>query len=71
MESYTLQVDGMSCTGCEASVTSEAQSLGNVTEVEASSETGTVEFKTTDASGVSDVARVIEGLGYLVTGEAT
>jgi copper chaperone CopZ len=66
MGSYTLQVDGMSCTGCEASVTSEAQSLGQVSQVEADCTAGTVEFTATDASDVSDVVRVIEALGYPV-----
>ncbi|MFC6724567.1 heavy-metal-associated domain-containing protein [Halobium palmae] len=66
MESYTLHVDGMSCTGCEAAITSELQSLGHVTGVEADRRTGTVEFKTADTDGISAVGSAIEELGYEV-----
>jgi len=43
MEQYTLDVEGMSCTGCEERVTNAVKQIDDIHRVEADHETGTVE----------------------------
>lgn len=68
MEYHRLHVDGMSCTGCEATIKSEVGSLRNVSGVEADHVDGTIAFAASDAAAPRDVERAIAGLGYEVTG---
>ena len=44
MKRYRLQVEGMSCTGCEERVTNAAQRVDGIRRVDADHETNTVEI---------------------------
>lgn len=68
MDYHRLHVDGMSCTGCEATIKSEIGSLGNVSGVEADHATGTLAFAASNVAAPRDVERTVERLGYEVAG---
>ena len=55
MEEYTLDVEGMSCTGCEERVTNAAKQVDGIHRAEADYETGTV--KITGESDSEDAVR--------------
>ena len=63
MEQYEFQVDGMSCTGCEESVTNAANRVEGVRRVDAYHETGTVEI-TADEGTEDDIRQAIHDAGY-------
>ncbi len=67
MQSVTLQVKGMTCAGCVASVTRVLRALPGVGEVSVLLQPGTVHF-TYDAqhAGVPAFKRAIEEAGYEV-----
>ena len=67
MERRTVDVTGMSCTGCERNVESALQTLEGVSRVEADHEGGTVEVVVEDGVSDGDVTAAIEDAGYEVT----
>ncbi|MFC6723046.1 heavy-metal-associated domain-containing protein [Halobium palmae] len=63
MNQYELTVDGMSCTGCEETVTTAVKRVEGVHRVTADHETGHVEI--TAEEGTDDaVKRAIHDAGY-------
>ena len=66
MEQYTLDVEGMSCTGCEERVTNAAKGVDGVHRVDADHETGAVDV-TADADTEDVVRDAIHDAGYDVT----
>lgn len=63
MERYELQVEGMSCNGCEERVTNAAERVDGVRRVDANHETGTVEIAAEEGTEDS-VRQAIHGAGY-------
>ena len=63
MEQYTLDVEGMSCTGCEERVTNAANGVDGVHRVEADHESGTVDV-TADDDTEDAVRNSIHDAGY-------
>jgi copper chaperone len=63
MEQYEFVVEGMSCTGCEATVSNAIRRVEGVHRVEADHETGAVVI-TADAGTESDVKQAIHDAGY-------
>lgn len=66
MERKTVDVTGMSCTGCEQNVESALQNLEDVSRVEADHESQTVEVVVADEVSDDDVTSAIEDAGYEV-----
>lgn len=67
MERRTLSVTGMSCDGCERTVTNALGSLDGVNRVEADHEADTVEVVAADSVDDDDLRAAIERAGYEVT----
>ena len=63
MEQYTLDVEGMSCTGCEESVTSAIKQVDGIHRAEADHETGTVDI-TGESNSEDAVRESIYDAGY-------
>lgn len=63
MDQYTLEVVGMSCTGCEERVTTAVTQIDDVHRAEADHETGTVDV-TAEAATEEEVRRAIHDAGY-------
>lgn len=68
---HRIDVDGMTCTGCEAILEREVGTVGDVTDVTADHEAGVVAFATPRPTTGSYVEQVIDGLGYVVTDHTT
>ena len=66
MEQYTLDVEGMSCTGCEERVTNAAKGVDGVHRVDADHETGAVDV-TAEADTEDAVRDSIHDAGYDVS----
>jgi copper chaperone len=66
METLDLSVDGMSCTGCERTVTNAVEQLDEVRRVTADHETGNVEV-TTESGGEAEIRRAIRDAGFDVS----
>jgi copper chaperone len=67
MESTTLQVKGMTCGGCVASVTRVLRGLPGVEEVEVALQPGTARIAyDPQRAGLADIKRAIEDAGYEV-----
>lgn len=64
MKRETLDVTGMSCTGCEQNVESALQKLDGVTRVDADHEGDTVEVVVEDNVPDDDLRATIEQAGY-------
>ena len=63
MDQYTLEVEGMSCSGCEERVTTAVTRIDDVYRIEADHETGTVDV-TAEADTEEQVRRTIHDAGY-------
>lgn len=63
MERYELQVEGMSCNGCEERVTNATERVEGVRRVDADHETDTVEIVAEEDTEDS-VRRAIHDAGY-------
>lgn len=63
MERYELQVEGMSCNGCEERVTNAVERVDGVQRVDADHETGTVEIAGEEDTEDS-VRQAIHDAGY-------
>lgn len=63
MEQYELTVEGMSCTGCEETVSHAVGRVEGVRRVNADHETGRVEV-TADDGTEADVRDAIHAAGY-------
>lgn len=65
-----LIVDGMSCTGCENTISSAVMQLGGVIEVRANHQSGSVEvtFDTTQVD-LKSISEAITDKGYTVKGK--
>ncbi|MFB6120841.1 MAG: heavy-metal-associated domain-containing protein [Halobacteriaceae archaeon] len=67
MERKTISVTGLSCTGCEQTVTNALKTLDGVNRVEADHEADTVEVVAGDSVTDDDIHAAIEQAGYEVT----
>lgn len=67
MERYELQVEGMSCNGCEERITNAAERVVGIRRVDADHETGTVEIAAEEGAEGS-VRQAIHGAGYDLPG---
>jgi copper chaperone len=67
MVHHQIDVDGMTCMGCEAVLKREVSDIEDVTEVVADHEEGVVEFTTASPPTGSYVEQAIDDLGYVVT----
>lgn len=63
MEQYEFEVEGMSCTGCEETVTNAAKRVEGIRRVEADHESGRVEV-TADEGTEEEVRQAIHDAGY-------
>ncbi|MFB6208414.1 MAG: heavy-metal-associated domain-containing protein [Candidatus Nanohaloarchaea archaeon] len=63
METYQLQVTGMSCNGCEERVENAVKQVDGVRRVEADHESDEVEV-TADSENVEQVSQAIYDAGY-------
>ncbi len=63
MEQYEFTVEGLSCTGCEATVSNAVRRVEGVHRVDADHEAGTVEI-TADDGSEDDVRQAIHDAGY-------
>lgn len=64
-----LQVDGMSCTGCERNVQFVLSSLPGVRRVKADHRAKTVEVDLdADLTSEEEIRRAVEDIGYTVVG---
>lgn len=69
MATITLNVDGMSCGGCEKSIRNVLLEQKGVNDVTASHKDGTVKIEFDDAAiGRPQLAAAVEGAGFDVTG---
>lgn len=66
MERYVLGVEGLSCTGCEETVSTAIERVDGVLRVEADHETGRVEI-TADEGTEDEARRAIHDDGYDVS----
>jgi copper chaperone CopZ len=66
--SYTLSVEGMTCTGCENTVKNAVQSVEGVSAVEASFEDELVSMSVTEAADTASIRQQIISSGYMPTG---
>lgn len=70
VETVTFDIEGMTCTGCEATVENAVNSTEGVLEAEASYETGKATIKFDKSKTRKDlIAKAINQTGYIVTGE--
>jgi copper chaperone len=67
MVRHRLRVDGMACTGCEATIKREISDISDVEEIDADYETGMVELTSTSAATGGYVEQAVNDLGYEVT----
>ena len=63
MDQYELRVEGMSCTGCEETVSNVVRRVEGVHRVDADHETGAVAI-TADDGTEADVKQAIHDAGY-------
>lgn len=68
VEQRTIQVDGMSCGGCEDAVENALRTLDGVHRVEADHEAGTVAVATDSGVSDDDLGSTIHDAGYEVVG---
>lgn len=68
VERRTIQVDGMSCGGCEDAVENALRTLDGVHRVDANHEAGTVEVATESDVSDDDLGTTIHDAGYGVIG---
>ncbi|GAO30747.1 heavy-metal-associated domain-containing protein [Geofilum rubicundum] len=66
--SYTLSVEGMTCTGCENTVKNAVQSVDGVTAVAASFEDELVSVSVTETADTAAIRQQIISSGYTPTG---
>lgn len=66
MPQQTVEVTGMSCSGCEQNVEDAVGSIAGVTSVTADNETDTVEITTADDVDDDAIHAAIEDAGYEV-----
>ncbi len=66
--SYTLSVEGMTCTGCENTVKNAVQSVEGVAEVEASFEDELVSISVSESADTAAIRQQIISSGYTPTG---
>lgn len=66
METLDLSVDGMSCTGCEETVTNAVKQVEGVHRVEADHETGSVEV-TAESGDEAGIRQAIHEAGFDVS----
>ncbi len=65
METITVRVDGMTCGGCESSITKALLTHPEITDVKASHTAGTVDVSVSDASiSMEALTELIEGAGF-------
>ena len=67
MEHHKLQIEGMTCKACGATIKTRIQSLPDVSCVETDWQAGTVGFVTPDSATEISIERKIEDLGYVIT----
>ncbi|WP_116040422.1 heavy-metal-associated domain-containing protein [Amycolatopsis palatopharyngis] len=67
MESWVLQVEGMSCTGCERRIGSVLRRIDDVTGVTADHTSGRVEVRANSAASRDVTVQRIEAAGFRVT----
>lgn len=67
MEHRRLQIEGMTCKACGATIKRRLQSLPDVSCVNMDWEAGTVEFLTPDSATEIGAERTVESLGYVIT----
>jgi len=70
MERFRLQVDGMTCTACEAMIKIELQTHEEVSCVNVDWQAETVDFFAADVKTANAITCVIEDLGYGITTHA-
>ena len=69
MATITLNVEGMSCGGCEKSIRNALLERAGVSDVKASHEAGTVTIDFDDSAvGQPELAAAVEDAGFDVTG---
>ncbi len=66
--SYTLSVEGMTCTGCENTVKNAIQSVEGVSAVEASFEDELVRISITEMADTAVIRQQIISSGYMPAG---
>jgi copper chaperone CopZ len=66
VERLDLSVDGMSCTGCEETVTNAVKQVNGVRRVDADHETGNVEV-TAENSDDAEIRQAIHDAGFDVS----
>jgi len=66
METLDFSVDGMSCTGCEQTVTNAVKQIDEVRRVTADHETGNVEV-TTENGDEAEIRQAIHNAGFDVS----
>lgn len=66
--SYTLSVEGMTCTGCENTVKNAVQSVEGVSAVEASFEDELVRISVSETADTAAIRQQIISSGYTPTG---
>ncbi|GIX41778.1 MAG: hypothetical protein KatS3mg129_1511 [Leptospiraceae bacterium] len=66
-KTYTLQIDGMTCTGCEAAIEAAVSKISGVIEIKANHRTGKglVRFDS-KKTNINQIKKAIEELGYKV-----
>lgn len=66
-KTYTLHIDGMTCTGCEAAIESSVKKLPGIIEIRTNHKTGKglVRFDA-NKTNINQIKRAIEELGYKV-----
>ncbi|RKZ12132.1 copper-transporting ATPase [bacterium] len=69
MSERTLQVNGMTCEGCEASVSRILAAINGVEEVRASAPAGTVTVELSEDVPDEMLRAAVEGAGFSVAGD--
>lgn len=67
MVRHRFCIDGMACTGCEATIKRAISDIDDTKEIDVDHETGMVELTTTSTATGGYVEQAINDLGYEVT----
>ncbi len=68
IKTYTLHIEGMTCTGCEAAITTRVQKINGVQEILANHKTGKGLIRLdANKTNIKQIINAIEELGYKVT----
>ena len=68
MKEYKMEVEGMSCGGCEKRIENIIQKISGVDKVEADYKKGTVIIKSKDSVTEKEIKEKIEKIGFNIKG---